>query len=117
MGADRYRASERRLWASLGVDPFEHEIALSRTGTAVRVQEAGEGPPIVFVHGASSGGTSWAPLVAQLGAFRCIVLDRPGCGLSAPIATRFDDVGALETFADDFVVDVLDAMRLDTADL
>ena len=80
-----------------------------------RVQEAGDGPPVVLVHGASNAGSSWAQLVARMAGFRCILLDRPGCGLSDRVATRFDDIARLEAFADALIVDVLDALALDTA--
>jgi pimeloyl-ACP methyl ester carboxylesterase len=43
------------------------------------------------------------------------MLDRPGCGLSDPLNTRFDDVTALGTFAEALIVDVLDAMQIDKA--
>ena len=92
MNEARYRKAERRLWASLGVSPTERRLHLSHSGVGVRVQEAGEGPAVVFVHGGSNSGTSWAPLVAQLEDFHCILLDRPGCGLSDPLATNFDNV-------------------------
>jgi pimeloyl-ACP methyl ester carboxylesterase len=117
MNEARYREAERRLWDTFSVTPTEQRLQLSRTGGTVRVQEIGEGPPVVFVHGASNGGTSWAHLVAGLDGFRCLLLDRPGCGLSPPVATRFDDVERLATFAESLVVDVLDALGLDTAHL
>ena len=79
--------------------------------------EVGEGEPVVFVHGASNAGASWATLVNRLPGFRCILLDRPGCGLSPPLPYRFDDVSRLGAFADSLVVDVLDALELDTANL
>ena len=105
------------MWDSVGVAPTERMLDLRRTGARVRVQETGVGPVVVFVHGASNSGVSWAPLVARLPGYRCVVLDRPGCGLSPPIATTFDDVASLAEFADSFVVDVLDAMDLDAAHL
>jgi pimeloyl-ACP methyl ester carboxylesterase len=46
-----------------------------------------------------------------------VVLDRPGCGLSDPLATRFADLERLSSFADTLVVDLLDAMGLDRAHL
>ena len=110
MNEDRYRHAERALWASTGATPTERTIALRRTGTSVRIQEVGAGPAVIFVHGAANGGTSWASLVARLDGFRCIVIDRPGCGLSPRSAVRHDDVAALGAFADDLVVDVLDAV-------
>ena len=112
-----YREAEQRLWEWAGVTPTERRLDLSRTGATVRVQEVGVGPPIVFVHGASNGGASWATLVNRLDGFRCILLDRPGCCLSPPLDTRFDDVARLATFADALVVDVLDALELENAHL
>ena len=117
MNEDRYRESERRLWQSLGVTPTEQRIHLPRIGVNIRVQEVGQGPVIVFVHGGSNSGTSWAPLAARLGEFRCVLLDRPGCGLSDPLDARFDDVEALGKFAEAMIVDVLDAMQIGKAHL
>ena len=62
----RYREAEQRLWRSLDAAPTDRSLPLDRTGVTVRVQELGEGPPIVFVHGGSISGTSWAPLAARL---------------------------------------------------
>jgi len=82
----------------------------------VRVQEAGEGHPVLFVHGAANAGTSWMSLVASLPGFRCIALDRPGCGLSDPIVgAPLRDLDAVESYADTFVRDVLDALELPSA--
>ena len=114
MNESRYRAAEQALWASVGVTPTERRLRLDRTGATVRVQEVGEGPTVVFVHGASNAGSSWASLAARLPDLHCVLLDRPGCGLSEPIAARLDDVARLQTFADGLVVDVLDAISADT---
>jgi len=113
----RYRAAERRLWQSCGVTPTEQRVRLDRIGVTVRVQEVGQGPAVVFVHGASTSGTSWASLVARLRGFRCLLLDRPGCGLSDPLPARLDDMDALGTFAEALIVDVLEALQLDRAHL
>ena len=115
MNEARYREAEQRLWASVGVSPTERRVHLARTGVTARVQEVGEGPAVVFVHGASNAGTSWATLVSRLDGFRCVMVDRPGCGLSDPLPTRFDDVQRLGSFADALVIDVLDALGLDGA--
>jgi pimeloyl-ACP methyl ester carboxylesterase len=111
----RYRRAEAALWASLGAEPAEARLRLDRTGAEVRVQELGAGPTVVLVHGASNAGTSWAPLVARLDGFRCVVLDRPGCGLSPPLGCRLADMAAVRSFADDLVADVLDALAVDRA--
>ncbi|MBI5949886.1 MAG: alpha/beta hydrolase [Chloroflexi bacterium] len=111
----RYREAERKLWESFGVVPGEQRLDLRRSGVTLRVQEVGEGPAVVFVHGASNAGSSWAPLVARLPDFRCVLLDRPGCGLSDRLAANFDDVERLGAFADGLVADVLDALGLESA--
>ena len=66
MDVARYRRAEDALWASVGARPTERWLELERTGAMVRVLELGDGPPVVFVHGASNAGTSWAPLAARL---------------------------------------------------
>lgn len=111
----RYREAERRLWESVDVAPSERRVHLAHSECTVRVQEVGEGPAVVFVHGASNSGSSWASLVAKLDGFRCIMLDRPGCGLSDPLAVRPDGIVGLEAYADTLIPDVLDALDLASA--
>jgi 2-hydroxy-6-oxonona-2,4-dienedioate hydrolase len=113
----KYRAAEARLWAHHGVVPQELWVTPARAGVRVRLQVIGEGLPVLFVHGASNSGTSWAPLAARLDGFRRILLDRPGCGLSAPVPTGFGDLRTFEAFADSLLVDILDALDIETADL
>ncbi len=112
---DRYRGTEQRLWQSLGVTPLDRRVTLP-SGGQVRVQELGTGPPVVFIHGASVAGTSWCGLAAALHGVRCILVDRPGCGLSDPVVggppRDLDDV---EAFADRFLSDLLDALGLERA--
>lgn len=119
MGTDeaRYRAAERRFWEVEGADPEECWLDLPRTGSRVRVQVVGDGPPVLFVHGVGNSGTSWAPLVARLTGFRCLVLDRPGCGLSDPLEGRFDDVAGFVPFAESLLVEVLDGLGVERAHL
>ena len=110
---DRYRLAEARLWEKLGATPIERWVTLP-SGGRVRVQEIGSGEPLLFIHGASVAGTSWFSLAATLDGFRCILLDRPGCGLSDPIVggplRTLDEV---ESYADRLLVEVLDALELD----
>lgn len=117
MDEARYREAERRLWESVGVAPTEQRVHLEHSGVAVRVQEIGEGAAVLFVHGASNSGASWAPLIARLKGFRCLILDRPGAGLSDPLAGVFEDAESLADFADTLIIDVLDAMVLESAHL
>jgi pimeloyl-ACP methyl ester carboxylesterase len=48
------------------------------------VQERGpaHAPTIVFLHGAGAAGWMWAPAVAQLSDYRCLIVDLPGHGES-----------------------------------
>ena len=115
MNTDRYREVERMLWASIGLDPIERVVTLDRIGTNVRVLEVGEGPPILFVHGGSASGANWAPLVAHLDGFRCLLLDRPGCGLSAPLDVDLSDFDRFEEVAAELVSDVLDGLDVPAA--
>ena len=46
---DRYRQAERALWEAVGARPIERRLSLERTDATVRVQEVGEGEPVVFV--------------------------------------------------------------------
>jgi pimeloyl-ACP methyl ester carboxylesterase len=111
-----YRAAEERLWKSLGVQPVERWLHLERNDVDVRVQELGEGPPVLFIHGASTSGASWAALATRFPGYRCIVLDRPGTGLSKPITRRIDATSLAE-IADTLVADVLDALEMPSSNL
>ena len=113
----RYRAVEEGLWASLGVAPNERRVRLPRIGTEVRVQELGAGRPVLFVHGASTCGTSWADLVVRLPDMHCLLLDRPGTGLSDPLEPPIRGVTDVAALADTLVVDVLDGLGVESADL
>jgi pimeloyl-ACP methyl ester carboxylesterase len=108
----KYRAAETRLWESVGLRPIEHRVTLPRIGVGVRVQEIGEGEPVVFVHGGPNSGSTWASLVRHLDGLRCLLVDRPGTGLSDPFPVRPDN---LDWFGDVFVGDLLDALGLETA--
>ena len=80
----------------------------------VRIQEVGRGPPVLFIHGANTSGVSWIALASKLTEFRCVVLDRPGTGLSAPVRGRLD-VQRVKQLGDTIVGDMLDTLELDAA--
>jgi 2-hydroxy-6-oxonona-2,4-dienedioate hydrolase len=116
MNEPRYRAAERRLWDEVGAAPVEHRLRLRRNGVEVRVQETGAGPAVLFVHGGpgTSGGI-FASLAARLPDFRCLLLDRPGTGLSAP--KPLDGPAAIRREAETLAADVLDALGIERAHL
>jgi pimeloyl-ACP methyl ester carboxylesterase len=109
---ERFRIAERRV-DEVAVTPEDRRVRL-RTGEMLRVQESGTGAPILFVHGASNGGTSWAQMIARLPGHRCIALGRPGCRLSEPMraGVALREIGAFEAYASSLLADALD---LDTA--
>ena len=112
----KFVAAERALWSRFAVTPSERRVHL-RAGNEVRVQEIGEGPPILFIHGVAVAGSSWVMLANALkDEFRCILIDRPGCGLSDPIpGGPLTSPAKYKRFAEDLVPDVLDGLGLDAA--
>src|ERR1041385_946537 len=71
--------------------------ALDAAGSTTQLLEAGEGPPLVLVHGAiECGGITWVPVIDELAKrYRVIVPDVPGLGASTPLA-RMDMPGFTE---------------------
>ena len=57
----------------------------SRGGRRVHVIEAGDGAPVVFLHGSGTSSLSALSLLDHLEGVRLIALDRPGYGLSDPV--------------------------------
>lgn len=112
MSEQRFREAEDRLWKSVGREPTETRVVLAGTGTSIRVQEVGEGEPVLFIHGGPNSGSTWAPMLQHLMGFRCLLVDRPGTGLSDPypvMASNLADFGAR------FVPDVLDSLGVPRA--
>ena len=90
---DRARA---RLLA--GIPVMERRVDLAGVSTAVL--EAGEGPPMVLLHGGiETGGVYWSPVISRLAeSHRLVVPDAPGLGASEPVA-RLDEEVFDEWFA------------------
>ena len=77
------------------------ERSESADGTILACHVAGDGPPLVLVHGTSADHTRWAPVIPALSAnFTTYAMDRRGRGASADataysIEREFDDVVAV----------------------
>lgn len=112
MNETKYREAEKKLWDGVGLTPTERFVQLPRIGTTVRVQEVGEGEPVLFIHGGPNSGSTWAPMVEHFPGFRCLLVDRPGTGLSEPYEVRRDNI---VHYASVFVGDVLEGLGLDSA--
>jgi pimeloyl-ACP methyl ester carboxylesterase len=113
--AAQYLKAEARLWDHVGLTPTDRRVTLA-SGGQVRVQEVGDGIPFVLIHGGAISGASWCQLVAAIDGIRCIIVDRPGCGMSDPIVGGpIRDLHGLQAYADRLLPDVLDALELDQA--
>ena len=56
-----------------------------RCGARVHLIEAGDGPPVVHLHGTSTSGLSHLSLIEHMPDVHSIAVDRPGAGLSDPV--------------------------------
>jgi pimeloyl-ACP methyl ester carboxylesterase len=107
---DRYRRAERLLWDSYGLKPTERFIELNEPAVRLRVLEVGSGEPVLFIPGTGGTGPYWAPLIRELSGFRCLLLDRPGWGLSSPIDfSKYE----YKTVVADLLSRVLDGLGVD----
>lgn len=71
-------------WLPRDLWPFE-TMQLDVDGSSVAISDTGSGPVLLFYTGI--GSFVWRDVMLRLSAdFRCIVLDPPGIGLSAPVA-------------------------------
>jgi pimeloyl-ACP methyl ester carboxylesterase len=86
---------------------------IATNGTTIHVRSGGRGPAVVLLHGYGETGDMWASMAAELASDHTVVVpDLRGMGLSAKPTGGFDK----KTQAGD-VAGVLDALRIDSADL
>lgn len=106
----RYLTAERVAWEHYGLEPKERYIDFGTPASHLRVLEIGSGEPVLFVPGTGGTGPYWGPLVRELQSFRCLMLDRPGWGLSSAI-----DYGGQEfpTLVAEVLRGTLDALGID----
>lgn len=98
MTAYTYEATEKTLKTDKGV---------------IHYHEAGNGPPLLLIHGSGPGVTGWANFRGNLPVFaehfRCLIIDLPGYGGSDPVE------GIPIPVAVDTVVRFMDAVNLQRA--
>jgi 2-hydroxy-6-oxonona-2,4-dienedioate hydrolase len=108
---DEVLAVHRRVLAGSAVQSRHVEVT---PGRQVHVIEAGEGAPLVLLHGSGPTALLFLPLLERLNGLRTIAVDRPGFGLSDAVdlpRERYRD-SAVECLDR-----VLDALRLDETTL
>jgi pimeloyl-ACP methyl ester carboxylesterase len=66
----------------LGASPAGSRQIDLRSGRRVHVIEAGEGPPVLLLHGSGTSSLSLLPVMERLEGVRAVAVDRPGFGLS-----------------------------------
>jgi len=95
----RFTDDQARARLLAGIRVTERRLDLAGVSTAVL--EAGDGPPMVLLHGGiETGGVYWGPVISRLAeSHRLVVPDAPGVGVSEPVA-RLDDVVFAEWFAE-----------------
>jgi pimeloyl-ACP methyl ester carboxylesterase len=103
--------SYRRM---LGPVDAQAQFIARPSGRLVHVVAAGEGPPVVHLHGTNTSSLSHLMLLDRMRSTRSYLVDRPGRGLSDPDPFRKED---FREYSVDFVGDVLDALDLDAAHL
>ena len=89
-------------------------MELSSPAVTLRVVELGSGPPVIFIPGTAGTGPHWGPLVRSLTGFRCLLLDRPGWGLSTPLDYRGVEHGATVAH---LLRGLLDELEIERADV
>lgn len=76
--------SERPAWAPRELYPFETRVE-AVAGARVNLVDEGAGPPLLMLHGNPTWSFLYRELVRGLrDRFRCLAVDLPGFGLSAP---------------------------------
>ena len=110
---ERYLAAETRLWQHYGLLPGERFVEIARPRARLRVLEADRERQCC---------SSTAPSVRDRGrrwsrgmpGFRCLLLDRPGWGLSTPVDYPR---GGYRQFVADLLAALLDSLDIDRVDV
>lgn len=109
----RVAAVQQRLLDETAIEVRPRRVRLDG-GPTVQVLEAGEGDPLLFLHGSGNSALSMLPLMEHLDGRRLLALDRPGYGLSEPLD---GGTGNPRQTAVGVVARLLDALELERVDL
>jgi pimeloyl-ACP methyl ester carboxylesterase len=90
--------------------------AVRANGLEIAYERTGEGPPLVFVHGAGEDGRVWHPQLAALAdEFTVVAWDEPGAGRSSDLPADFGLAGYAHCLA--ALIEGLDLGRAHVAGL
>lgn len=106
-------AVQERLIADAAVEVTARFVTLDN-GPRLQILEAGEGEPLVLLHGSGNSAVAMLPLMEQVHGRRVIAVDRPGYGLSEPTNGLREQPRRTGVSV---VLGLLDALGLDRADL
>jgi len=109
----RYRLSENSFFKAYQLEPKEHYIKIEKYYINIRVLTVGKGQPLLFIHGAPNAASTWAQLVSLVPEYRCILLDRPGCGLSGIASYKNLSDNELTTIIVSVIDSVLDYFHIE----
>lgn len=98
----------------LETSPAKSRLVTVASSGRVHMLEAGDGPPVVLLHGSSTSSLLLLPLLERLQGVWGIAVDRPGFGLSDPADVPRE---RFRQAAVDWLDGVLDALGLDAAAL
>lgn len=113
----RFRESENALFKAFNLEKKEHFVKVPQHNIDVRVQELGTGEPLLFIHGGPNAGSTWVQLSSYFKDFRCLLLDRPGCGLSDAVDYRNMNRDKLHNLIVDVCESTLDYFQIDNIPL
>jgi pimeloyl-ACP methyl ester carboxylesterase len=113
---ERYETVQASYLGSIGSHAISKRVLLGNPPLATHLLEAGNGEPVVLVHGGGGMTIQWAQILASLPRrFHIFAPDRPGCGLSDPFDYR--GVGDLREHVVGFLQSLLDELEIDRAAL
>ncbi len=112
---ERFQQAQEKLLRENGGKVQSRLIQLNQPTMRAQVLEAGQGKPVLFIHGGYGMAAQWEPLLSRLSSTAHMYApDRPGCGLSS----MFDYRGVpLREHAVAFVGSVMDALQLPSVTL
>lgn len=111
----RFVALQDEVLDWYGAEVTERYLDLDTPPLRTHLLEAGDGKPVVFIHGGGDEAMIWAPLIARMqDDFTVYAPDRPGCGLSDRFTYENTDI---RRHAAEFVTSLLDELGLDQADI